>query len=35
MATVQVSGPVIRGRISPAAVRTEKLSSSTQPLRRR
>ena len=35
MSIVQVSGPVMRGLISPAAVRIEKLSSSTQPFRRR
>ena len=35
MSTRQVSGPVMRGRISPAAVRTEKVSWSAQPFRRR
>ena len=35
MSTVHVSGPVIRGRTSPAAVEIEKLSESAQPLRRR
>ena len=34
MSIVQ-SSPSMCGRISPAAVRTEKLSSSVQPLRRR
>ncbi len=35
MSTVQVVGPVIRGRTSPAAVWIEKVSLSVQPLRRR
>jgi hypothetical protein len=34
MSSVQ-SSPSMRGRTSPATVRTEKLSSSVQPLRRR
>ena len=35
MSTVQVSGPVMRGRTSPAAVEIEKVSESVQPWRRR
>ena len=35
MSTVQVRSPVMRGRTSPAAVETEKVSCSVQPLRRR
>ena len=35
MSTVQVRSPVMRGRTSPAAVETEKVSWSVQPLRRR
>ena len=35
MSTVQVVGPVIRGRTSPAAVWSEKVSESVQPERRR
>ena len=35
MSTVQVVGPVMRGRTSPAAVRSEKVSESVQPERRR
>ncbi len=35
MSSVQVSGPVMCGRISPAPVWIEKRSASVQPLRRR
>ena len=35
MSIVQVVGPVIRGRISPAAVMIENVSLSVQPWRRR
>jgi hypothetical protein len=35
MSTVHVSRPVMRGRISPAAVRTENESLSAHPCRRR
>jgi len=35
MSTVQVVSEVTVGRISPAAVWIEKLSSSVQPFRRR